>query len=155
VTDFAGSSSDALYLTFDALPIQPNNVAMKIGYKQLLEEAMAQVETISVSDAASLHQDKQAQFVDLRDIRELKSEGKIPDAFHAPRGMLEFWIDPDSPYFKPVFAKDTKFVFYCKSGWRSALATQTAQKMGLGNVCHIDGGYDAWKQAGVETQEVD
>ncbi len=128
---------------------------MKIGYKQLLEEAMAQVETISIDDAVSLHSSEQAQFVDLRDIRELKGEGKIPEAFHAPRGMLEFWIDPDSPYFKPVFSKKTKFVFYCKSGWRSALATQSAQNMGLENVCHIDGGYDAWKQSGADTQEVD
>ena len=128
---------------------------MKIGYKQLLEEAMAEVETISVEQAASLHIDQSTQFVDLRDIRELKGEGKIPGAYHMPRGMLEFWIDPESPYFKSVFSEDKKFVFYCKSGWRSALATQTAQKMGLQSVCHIDGGYDAWKEAGSEIQEVE
>ncbi len=121
---------------------------MKVGYRQLLDRAMAEIETIAVADAIELHGNQSAQFVDLRDIRELKHEGKVAGTFHAPRGMLEFWIDPDSPYFKEVFAQDRKFVFYCKSGWRSALATQTAQNMGLSNVCHIDGGFDAWKQAG-------
>ena len=125
---------------------------MKIGYKQLLEKAMSEVDTISVDEAIELHSSGQAQFVDLRDIRELQHEGKVPGTFHMPRGMLEFWIDPDSPYFKDVFAQDQKFVFYCKSGWRSALATQTAQYMGLPNVCHIDGGFDSWKQAGAAVE---
>lgn len=120
---------------------------MKVGYKQLLDKAMAEVDTISVAQALELHGTEQVQFIDLRDIRELQFEGKVPTSFHMPRGMLEFWIDPDSPYFKSVFAEQQKFVFYCKSGWRSALATQTAQNMGLSNVCHIDGGFDAWKQA--------
>ena len=125
---------------------------MKISYKQLLDEAMAEVETLSIKEATALYDSEDVQFVDLRDVRELKLEGKIPDAFHAPRGMLEFWIDPDSPYFKPVFAQDKRFVFYCKSGWRSALATQTAQKMGLPMVCHIEGGFDAWKDIGADVE---
>ena len=128
---------------------------MKVGYKQLLDKAMAEVDTIDVAQALELYGTEQVQFIDLRDIRELQHEGKVSAAFHMPRGMLEFWIDPDSPYFKPVFAQDRKYVFYCKSGWRSALATQTAQHMGLTNVCHIDGGFDAWKQAGGEIEHLD
>ncbi len=128
---------------------------MKIGYRQLLENALKEIETVGLEQAVQMHASDDVQFVDLRDIRELKSEGKIPDAFHMPRGMLEFWIDPDSPYFKPVFAQDTKFVFYCKTGWRSALATQTAQKMGLPNVCHIEGGYDAWKASDADIELID
>ena len=127
---------------------------MKIGYKELLDKAMSEVETLTMDDAIALHNEGEAQFVDLRDIRELKLDGKIPEAYHTPRGMLEFWIDPDSPYFKKVFGQDTKFVFYCKSGWRSALATQTAQNMGLEQVCHIEGGFDAWKDSGAEVESL-
>ena len=86
------------------------------------------------------------------DPRELEREGKIPGAFHAPRGMLEFWVDPESPYYKDVFAPGKTFVFYCQSGWRSALATRTVQDMGLPNVCHVGGGYRAWKDAGADTE---
>jgi rhodanese-related sulfurtransferase len=87
-------------------------------------------------------------FVDLRDIRELKREGRVPGAFHCPRGMLEFWIDPASPYHKKVFAEDKRFVFFCAGGQRSALAAQTAQKMGLKPVAHIAEGFKGWKAAG-------
>ena len=92
-------------------------------------------------------------FVDLRDVRELQREGRIPGAFHCPRGMLEFWIDPDSPYHKDVFQKDGPFVFFCASGWRSALSAKAAQDMGLKPVAHIEGGFNAWRAAGgaVET----
>src|SRR5487761_2720468 len=86
--------------------------------------------------------------VDIRDIRELQREGRVPGAFHCTRGMLEFWIDPDSPYHKPVFAADKQFVFFCAGGWRSALAAKTAQDMGLDKVAHVEGGFGAWKQAG-------
>ncbi|MGA8920944.1 MAG: rhodanese-like domain-containing protein, partial [Pseudolabrys sp.] len=86
--------------------------------------------------------------VDIRDIRELKRDGRVPGAFHCPRGMLEFWIDPQSPYHKPVFAQDKKFVFFCAGGLRSALAAQTAQRMGLKPVAHIQGGFGAWKKVG-------
>ncbi len=128
--------------------------AMKIGYRQLLKEANSRIETLSVDYARQLHGQSDVQFVDLRDVRELKQEGKIPDAFHMPRGMLEFWIDPDSPYFKETFESGKRFVFYCKSGWRSALATDTAQTMGLQNACHIEGGFDAWKDSGARVEEL-
>jgi rhodanese-related sulfurtransferase len=91
--------------------------------------------------------------VDLRDPRELEREGKMPGAFHCPRGMLEFWIDPESPYHKTVFAQDKKFVFFCAGGWRSALAAKTAKDMGLTPVAHIDGGFGAWKKAGGPVEE--
>jgi rhodanese-related sulfurtransferase len=86
--------------------------------------------------------------VDLRDPREREREGVIPGAFAVTRGMLEFWIDPESPYHKPVFAEDKRFVFFCAGGWRSALAAQTAQHMGLQPVAHIEGGFKAWREAG-------
>ncbi len=121
---------------------------MKVGYKQLLDEAMARVDTLPAEAALALHGAPGVVFVDLRDPRELAREGRIPGAFHAPRGMLEFWIDPDSPYHKPVFAGPERFVFYCASGWRSALAARTAQDMGLERVSHIGGGLAAWRGAG-------
>ena len=92
-------------------------------------------------------------FVDIRDIRELVREGKIPGAQHAPRGMLEFWVDPESPYHKELFSQDKRFIFYCASGWRSTLATQTVQKMGMTNVCHLAGGFTAWKEAHAEVEK--
>ena len=123
-------------------------MSLKTGYKALLEAAEQEVRTLSPPEALELHGRGDVQFVDIRDIRELQREGTIPGAFHATRGMLEFWIDPDSPYFKPVFGEDRTFVFFCQSGWRSALATQTVQRMGLEKVCHIGGGYRAWLEAG-------
>ena len=81
-------------------------------------------------------------------VRELEREGMIPGAFHAPRGMLEFWVDPDSPYFKPVFGEDKEFIFFCAGGMRSVLATKVAQDMGLKPVAHVIGGFGAWKTSG-------
>lgn len=121
---------------------------MKRGYKQLLEEAGRLVESVPATEALRLHGCDDVMFVDLRDIRELERDGMIPGAFHAPRGMLEFWIDPESPYHKPVFAEPRRFLFYCASGWRSALAARTAMEMGLPQVCHLEGGFTAWRQAG-------
>lgn len=121
---------------------------IKTGYKALVEQAEAEIETISVEDALALQDDPNVLFVDLRDVRELKHEGFIPGAFHAPRGMLEFWVDPESPYYKDIFASGKRFVFYCNLGWRSAMAAQVMQQMGLSPVCHIEGGFDAWKNAG-------
>ena len=121
---------------------------MKKGYKQLVEEANAAVETIAVEQALALVGDESVTIVDIRDVRELWHEGKVPGAVHAPRGMLEFWVDPDSPYHRDVFASGKKFVFYCKSGWRSALATKQLQDMGLEPVAHIGGGIGAWVDAG-------
>ncbi len=121
---------------------------MKKGYKALLAEAEAVVETMPAEQALSLHGDDGVVFVDLRDPREIQREGRIPGSFSCPRGMLEFWIDPESPYAKPVFAEDRRFLFYCASGWRSALAARTAQEMGLEKVAHVGGGFTAWRNAG-------
>ncbi|CAJ0814242.1 MULTISPECIES: rhodanese-like domain-containing protein [Ralstonia] len=123
-------------------------MAMKKGFRALVDEAMAQVQTLSVDEARALLDAPHVQFVDVREIQELTREGVIPNALHAPRGMLEFWVDPDSPYYKPAFAADKTFVFFCAAGWRSALATKTVQDMGLERVAHIEGGFTAWKAAG-------
>jgi rhodanese-related sulfurtransferase len=122
---------------------------VKKGYLQLLDEANAEIEGISPADAAALLNDENSVLIDLRDPRELEREGRIPGAKHVTRGMLEFWIDPESPYHKPFFASGKTFVFFCASGWRSALATKTAQDMGLSPVKHIVGGFTAWKNAGL------
>lgn len=126
---------------------------MKIEFKDMLANANADIETISAKDAAEAINDKNVVIVDLRDIRELQREGMIPGAFHCPRGMLEFWVHPDSPYHKAIFAEPKKFVFYCASGWRSALSTKTVQDMGLSPVAHIDGGFTAWKESGGPIEE--
>ena len=124
------------------------------GVKALVTEASAGIETLTLDEATALHGDADVVFIDLRDVRELWREGKVAGAVHVPRGMLEFWIDPASPYHKPIFAEDKRFVLYCGSGWRSALATKVAQDMGLAPVCHIDGGYTAWKTAGLPVEDV-
>jgi rhodanese-related sulfurtransferase len=118
------------------------------GYKALLAEANAKIETLSVDEAIPLAGRDDVVFVDLRDPRELEREGRLPGAVHCPRGMLEFWVDPESPYHKPVFAQDKRFVFFCAGGWRSALAAATAGDMGLKPVAHVEGGFSAWKKAG-------
>lgn len=123
------------------------------GYKALLAEAEAKVKTLSVDEAQALCGRDDTVFVDLRDPREREREGKMPGAFHCPRGMLEFWIDPESPYAKPIFQEDKQFVFFCAGGWRSALAAQVAQEMGLKPVAHIAGGFGAWKKAGAPFEE--
>jgi rhodanese-related sulfurtransferase len=124
---------------------------MKKGFRVLVDEAMAEVKTYTVAEALAKLGDPQVQFVDVRDVRELEREGIIPGAFPAPRGMLEFWVDPGSPYFKPVFGEAKEFIFFCAAGWRSALATKTVQDMGLAPVAHIEGGFTAWKAAGAPT----
>ncbi|MCC5978645.1 MAG: rhodanese-like domain-containing protein [Salinarimonas sp.] len=118
------------------------------GYRALIAQAEAEIETLDVADAIALQGVDDVVFVDIRDPRELQREGRNPQAFHCPRGMLEFWIDPESPYHKDVFAQDKRFVFFCAAGWRSALAAKTAQDMGLKPVAHIAGGFGAWKEAG-------
>jgi rhodanese-related sulfurtransferase len=119
------------------------------GYKALIAEANAVITTYSVEQVrARMGQDPRLQLVDIRDPRELEREGCVPGALHAPRGMLEFWVDPESPYFKPVFAdEDKEFVLFCGGGWRSALSAKALQEMGMRNVAHIDGGFGAWKKA--------
>jgi rhodanese-related sulfurtransferase len=118
------------------------------GFKTLLDEANAKIRTIPAAEAIPMLEREDTVFVDLRDPRELEREGRIPGAVHCPRGMLEFWIDPESPYHKPVFAQDKTYVFFCAAGWRSALSTATAQDMGLKPVAHIEGGFTAWRDAG-------
>ena len=125
---------------------------MIAGFRQLVDEAEREIETIGPADARELLGADDVVFVDVRDVREVQREGRIPGSFHCPRGMLEFWIDPDSPYAKDVFARDARFVFYCNLGWRSALAAQTAAGMGLARVCHIGGGFTAWSEAGYPTE---
>lgn len=118
------------------------------GIKALMAEANKTVKTMSVEQAKELAQNPDYVFVDLRDIRELQRSGMIPGAFSCPRGMLEFWIDPQSPYHKPIFNQDKTFVFYCASAWRSALSAKTAMEMGLAPVLHLEGGFSAWEKAG-------
>ena len=123
------------------------------GIKQLCAEAEAEIETLTVDQAKDMLGQDGVTIVDIRDIRELQREGVVPGAWHVPRGMLEFWIDPDSPYAKERFQSGDKFVFFCGGGMRSALACKTAQDMGLQPVAHIAGGYGAWRDAGAPTAE--
>ena len=118
------------------------------GHKALVADANARIETLPAEEAVKLHGRDDVVLVDIRDPRELERDGRVPGAFHCTRGMLEFWIDPESPYHKPTFAQDKRFVFFCAGGMRSALAAATAQDMGLKPVAHIEGGFGAWKKAG-------
>ena len=124
---------------------------LKIGYQALIDNAMEVIETIPLDKAQTLLTDSKTVFVDIRDVRELEREGMIPNALHAPRGMLEFWVDPESPYYKPIFGEGKRLVLYCASAWRSALATETLQRMGVPHVCHLEGGFSAWKKASLPT----
>jgi rhodanese-related sulfurtransferase len=117
------------------------------GYKALLAEAEAEIETLDVEAVKALLGRDDVTLVDIRDPRELEREGRMPGAFHCTRGMLEFWIDPESPYARPEFQQDKRFVFFCAGGWRSALAAKTAKDMGLKPVAHMRGGFGAWKEA--------
>ena len=118
------------------------------GFRALIDAAEREIETLPVEEAIAQHGRDDVSFIDLRDIRELEREGRMPGAFHCPRGMLEFWIDPESPYYKDIFGSGKRFVFFCAGGLRSALATQAVQRMGLEPVCHIRGGFRAWKESG-------
>jgi len=123
--------------------------------KTLVADAEALIETIPANEAIQLALQDDVELIDIRDIRELQRDGKIPGANHSPRGMLEFWVDPESPYHKPVFASGKRFVLYCASGWRSALAARALQEMGLTPICHIGGGFNSWKEAGGEVEKVE
>ena len=122
--------------------------------KEMVEAANAEITKISVKEVRKLINSAEHVIVDLRDIRELQRAGKIPGAFSCPRGMLEFWIDPESPYHKEVFDQDKTYVFYCASAWRSALSAKLAQDMGLAPVAHIEGGFSAWANAGATIEEL-
>ncbi|MES2879944.1 MAG: rhodanese-like domain-containing protein [Pseudomonadota bacterium] len=126
------------------------------GCQQLVAEAMDQVTTYSVAQVQARMNDANTQIVDIRDVRELERDGTVVGAYPAPRGMLEFWVDPASPYYKPLFGDESKeFILYCGAGWRSALAAKALQDMGMTNVAHIDGGYAAWQKAGAPTETLD
>ena len=119
------------------------------GHKQLLEEARRKIRSMPAAEAMAKLGDPDTVFVDIRDPRELEHEGVIPGALHAPRGMMEFWVDPESPYYRPVFGAESKtYVFFCALGWRSTLTAATLTDMGMTNVCDIEGGLAAWKAAG-------
>jgi rhodanese-related sulfurtransferase len=117
--------------------------------KDLVDAAMARIETIPLAQGADLLDDPSVLIVDIRDPREVQRLGRIPGAFSAPRGMLEFWIDPASPYYKPELDDGRKLVLYCGSAWRSALATETLNAMGRADVAHLEGGFTAWQAAGL------
>lgn len=122
-------------------------MGLKTSAEQMVAAARARIEEIETADAIAMVDDPAVQIVDLRDPRERERTGFIPGSFHCPRGMLEFWVDPDSPYFKDVFAQDKKFVFHCASGWRSALSVATLQDMGF-DAAHLKDGFGAWEKAG-------
>jgi rhodanese-related sulfurtransferase len=122
--------------------------------KDLVAQANSRVKTITAQDAMSLVSDADTVFVDLRDTAELQRDGKIPGALHVNRGMLEFTLDPTLPYHNPVFSSGKKFLFYCASGGRSALAADTAQNMGLANVSHLGDGFKGWKEAGGAIEKI-
>jgi len=128
---------------------------IKLGIRAMVDAAEREIENLETEQALALHGKDDVVLVDIRDIRELQRDGKVPGAFHCPRGMLEFWIDPDSPYHKPVFAQDKKYVFFCAGGLRSALAAHTAHQMGLKPVAHIRGGFSAWKKLGGPVEAVE
>ena len=120
---------------------------LKKSVKEMVLEAESQIKVFSILDAISCIENVNYIFIGLRDSHELEVGGIVPGSIHAPRGMIEFFIDPKSPFHKEIFATDKTFIFYCKSGWRSALAAKTAQEMGLYPVVHIDGGFNAWVEA--------
>jgi len=126
---------------------------LKKNVKALLDEAAAKTRGISAESAQARLGADDTVFVDIRDVRELERDGMIPGAFHAPRGMIEFWVDPNSPYYKDVFGSGKKFILYCASAWRSALATKALNDMGLKPVAHLEGGFSAWKNAGAPVGE--
>lgn len=118
--------------------------------EQLVAEATAQITTLEPADALSLQESGKAVLVDIRDIRELARKGKVPGAIHAPRGMLEFWVDRESPYYRDVFSQQDKtFVLFCAAAGRSALAARDLQEMGFGPVAQIGGGFSRWEEEGL------
>ncbi|MBT6587882.1 MAG: rhodanese-like domain-containing protein [Rhodospirillaceae bacterium] len=123
------------------------------GVKELCEHAETIIETWTVEQAKEHYGNDDVVFVDIRDIRELWRDGAVPGAMHSPRGMLEFWVDPNSPYAKEEFQSGKRFMFFCAGGLRSALAALAVHDMGLAPVCHLEGGYRAWKEAGGTTEE--
>lgn len=121
---------------------------LKMGVMRMVEDARAEIEEVEPEAAILEARDADTLVIDIRDIRERKRDGYIPGSFHCARGMIEFWIDPDSPYFKEVFNEKKRFLFHCAADWRSALTVQTVTKMGMEGAAHIKGGLKAWREAG-------
>lgn len=121
---------------------------LAVSAADMVAAARARIEEVSATVSITLVDDPGTVIVDLRDVRERQREGVIPGAFSCPRGMVEFWVDPDSPYYKDIFGRDAKFLFHCASGWRSALTVDALNDMGFEGAAHIEGGFSAWKQAG-------
>ena len=119
-------------------------IKLKNSVNDLIIKAKKSIRHLTTEEAVKLHVDKNNLFIDLRDIREISKSGRILGAKHVPRGMLEFWIDPNSPYHKEFFNHDFHFIFYCASDWRSALSTETANNIGLLNTSHMLGGFSRW-----------
>ena len=127
---------------------RPQLVNIKVGVFEMVEQARAEIEEVETNDAIEQSKDQDCLVIDIRDVRERKRNGYIPGSFHCPRGMIEFWVDPESPYFKDVFNEKKRFLFHCAADWRSALTVHTVTKMGLENAAHIKGGLNAWCEAG-------
>lgn len=122
------------------------------GVEALVKEALLEVTTLSCAEVLAKKDGEGVILIDLRDIRELQREGRIPGSLHIPRGMLEFWVDPDSPYYKPAFDEASALILYCNKGWRSALAAQSLKRMGMDSVAHLDGGMTQWVLDGGEIE---
>ena len=131
----------------------PQNITVSV--QQLVEQAKAEIDEVDVAGAMALMEEHGATLIDIRDIRELWRDGKVPGSRHVPRGMVEFWIDPGSPYYKEFFGEDGPFIFMCAGGYRSALTTQIAQRMGLKPVYNLIGGFGAWSKAGAPVEPVE
>ena len=127
---------------------------LKRPVKTMVAEARARITEYTATDAITMHGQDNVVIVDIRDIRERQKLGFIPGSFHAPRGMLEFWVDPESPYFKDIFGQDKTFILHCASGWRSALSAATLKDMGF-EVAHIDSGFTGWVDAGGAVEHPD
>lgn len=126
---------------------------LKVSSAQMVADARARIREIGTDEAIQIHTDPDVIVVDIRDIRERQRTGAIPGSLHAPRGMIEFWIDPESPYFKPEFGQDKTYVFHCASGWRSALTVATLQDMGF-EAAHLKDGFSGWAEDGGPVEEV-
>ena len=126
---------------------------LKVPVSEMVKAARARIEEVETPDAIAMVNDPDIVIVDLRDVRERQRSGFIPGSFHCPRGMAEFWVDPDSPYFKEIFAQDKKFVFHCASGWRSALTVATLNDMGF-EAAHLTEGFSTWEQQGGPVERV-
>lgn len=127
---------------------------LKTSSAQMVADARSRIEEIETPDLIAMVNDPDVVIVDIRDVRERQRSGFIPGSYHAPRGMIEFWVDPESPYFKEAFAQDKRFVFHCASGWRSALTTATLQDMGF-RAAHLKEGFSTWAEHGGPIEKVD